>query len=106
MTTVYHREYYDRLVITIEGHSGYGFNGEDIVCAAVSALGFTLLNCVLDEEAAENIRVIRNIVRDGYIHIEFIAFDFSKERIKGMLDACLTGFYMLEESYPDYIRVK
>ena len=106
MTTVYHREYYDRLFLTIEGHSGFGKNGEDIVCAGISTLAYTLLNCMLDEESSGNIKLIRNIVRDGYICLEIEYFDFSKARIKGAIDACITGLLMLEESYPQYIKFK
>lgn len=103
MTTVYHREYYDKQIFTVEGHSGFGRAGQDIVCAGVSTLAYTFLNCMLDEEAAGNIKLIRKIVRDGYVHLEIEIFGFSKERIKGMLDACITGFLMLEESYPEYV---
>ncbi len=106
MTTVYHREYYDKQLLTIEGHSGDGESGKDIVCAGFSALVYTYINCMLDEEAAGNVKLIRKIIRDGYIHFEIEYFDFSKARIKGMLDACITGFLMLEESYPDYVSVR
>lgn len=106
MTTVYHREYYDRLLIAVEGHSGFSESGSDIVCAGVSALTYTLLNCMLDEEAAGNIKLIRNIVRDGYIHLEIECFDFSMERIKGMFDACVTGLLMLEENYPEFVSFR
>lgn len=106
MTTVYHREYYDRLLITVEGHSGFGQPGEDIVCAGVSVLSYTLLNCMLDEEAASNIKLIRKIVRNGYIHLEIEYFDFSKSRVKGIFDACITGLLMLEENYPEYVSFR
>ena len=104
MTTIYHREYYDRLFLTIEGHSNFGNYGEDIVCAGISTLAYTLLNCMLDEESAGNIKLIRNIVRDGYICLEIEHFDFSKARVKGIFDACITGLLMLEEGYPQHIR--
>lgn len=106
MTTVYFREYYDRLLITIEGHSSYAEQGRDIVCAGVSALTYTLVNCMLDEEADGRVKLIRSIVRNGYVHLEVEYFDFSKERIKGIFDACVTGLLMLEESYPEYVALR
>lgn len=106
MTHVFHREYYERDFITVEGHSGFAAKGYDIVCAAVSALVCTLLNCLYDEESANRIKILRNIVRDGYVCIEVEHFDFAKERTKGMVDACLTGLYMLEEKYPNYIVIE
>ncbi len=105
MTNVYFREYYDHYYISFKGHSGFSKNGEDIVCAGISTLAYTLLNTLNDEEASGNIKFIRNIVRDGYIHIEFLPFDFSKERVKGIVDTCITGLIMLEENYSDYIRI-
>lgn len=105
MTTVCHREYYDKLLLIIEGHSGYGKTGEDIVCAGISAVTYAFVNCMLDEEASGNIKLIRNIIRDGYICLEIEFFDYSMERIKGMFDACITGLLMLEESYPQYITL-
>lgn len=104
MTTVYHREYYDKQLLTVEGHSGYSDCGTDIVCAGVSVLTYTLLNCLLDEEASGNVKLVRNIVRDGYIELEIALFDFSRDRIKGIFDACITGLLMLEENYPQNVR--
>ena len=106
MTNIYHREYYDRLLISIEGHNAYAEQGKNIVCAAVSVLAYTLINCMLDEEAQGNVKLIRNIVRDGFVHLEIEYYDFSKERVKGILDACLTGFLMLEESYPKHVAFR
>ncbi len=103
MTTIYHREYYDKQLISVEGHSGYSDYGTDIVCAGVSTLIYTLLNCMLDEEASGNLKLVRNIVRDGYICLEIEFFDFSKERVKGIFDACITGLLMLSENYPQYV---
>ncbi len=106
MTKVFYREYYDNIIINIEGHSGYGVLGNDIVCAGVSTLACTLINTLLDEEASGNIKLIKNFVADGVINLEIKAFDFSKKRIDGMLSLIMTGFYMLEESYPDFVRVE
>ncbi len=103
MTVVYYREYYDKLYVTIEGHSGYAEDGNDIVCAGISTLAYTLLNSMLDEEASGNVKLIRNIVRDGFLHLEIEYFDFSKARVQGIFDACITGLLMLQESYPKHV---
>lgn len=104
MTTVYYREYYDKLFITIEGHSAYAQSGSDIVCAGISTLAYTLLNCMLDEESSGNVKLIRNIVRDGFMHLEIEYFDFSKNRVQGIFDTCIKGLLMLEDSYPKHVR--
>ncbi len=105
MTSVFYREYYDNLIFSVEGHSGFANTGSDIVCAGVSVLSYTLLNTLLDEEAGENIKLVKNIVSDGYLYLEIEFFDYSKERIKAVADTILTGFYMLEENYPDYVKI-
>lgn len=104
MTKVFYREYYDRTLVIIEGHSGFSESGGDVVCAGVSTLVFTLVNCIHDEEAADRLKLIRNIVRDGYVCLEIESFDFAKERISAITDTCITGLLMLCEHYPQYIK--
>ena len=106
VTTMCYREYYDRFLILIEGHSGFGASGEDIVCAGISTISYTLLNTLLDEESAGNIKLIRNIVRDGYMCLEIECAQYAEQRLKGIIDTCIKGFFMLEESYPAYVSVK
>lgn len=105
MTKITCREYRDNMVIIAEGHSGYGDRGSDIVCAGISVLVYTLVNTLLDEEASDRIKLVRRVVRDGYVYIEIERFDFSRERIDGIIDAFNTGLYMLSETYPDYIAI-
>ncbi len=104
MTKVFYREYYDNTLIVIEGHSGFAENGKDVVCAGVSALVFTLINCIRDEEANNRLKLHRDIVREGYVCLEIESFDFSKERISAITDTCITGLLMLGEHYPQYVR--
>lgn len=106
MTTVCYREYYDKFLMIIEGHSGFGAVGEDIVCAGVSTLAYTLLNTILNEEASGTVKLIRKIIRDGYMCLEVEFADYAQARVKGIFDVCITGFVMLEESYPQYIAVE
>lgn len=106
MTKVYYREYYDRALITVEGHSGYAENGSDIVCAGVSTLIFAFVNCILDEESNNRLKLTRNIIRDSYVCFEIEKFDFSKERVSGIIDAFITGVLMLAENYPQHVRME
>lgn len=104
MTKILYREYYDKTLIIIEGHSGFSSRGKDIVCAGISTLVFTLVNCVRDEEADGRLKIIREIIRDGYVCLEFESFDFAKQRISGITDACITGLLMLQEQYPKHVE--
>ena len=105
MTRITYREYHDNILFIAEGHSGYSDRGSDIVCAGISCLVYTLVNTLLDEESSNRVRLIRKIIRDGYVCLEAECFDFSKERINGIVDACITGFHMLQDNYPDAVRI-
>lgn len=104
MTKVYKREYYDNILITLEGHSGYAEKGNDIVCAAVSALVCNFINCIKDEEADGRLALRKEIIRDGYVHLEIEAFDFAKQRVEGITECFVKGLYMLSEEYPQYVK--
>ncbi len=106
MTKVCFREYYDNLLITVEGHSNSSCVGTDIVCAGISTLVYTFINAILDEEASGNVKLIRKFMGDGAVCFEIRRFSFSKERIDGIVSTVMTGFYMLEENYPDYVRIE
>ncbi len=103
MTKVCYREYYDKTLLTIEGHSGFASRGNDVVCAGISTLACAFINSILDEESNGRLKLHRKIIRDGYVCFEIEKFDFSKERITGMVDGFLTGFMMLAENFPQNI---
>lgn len=104
MTKVFYREYYGNILVIVEGHSGFDEYGKDIVCAGVSTLVFTLVNSIHDEESAGRLKLLRDIVRDGYVCLEIEPFDFAKERICAVADTCVNGLLMLAEHYPEYIK--
>ena len=105
MTHVTLREYRDNYLVIAEGHSGYADRGFDVVCAGISCLVYALINTLLDEEASDRIRLVRKVIRDGYVYFEIKRFDFSRERIDGIIDLFTTGLLMLEETYPNSIRI-
>ena len=106
MTRVYYREYYDRLLITVEGHSGFGERGSDIVCAGASTLVCNFVNCIRDEEADGRVRLHKDVVREGYVHFEIEIFDFAKKRVEGITDSFMKGLSMLSEEYPQHVKIE
>jgi uncharacterized protein YsxB (DUF464 family) len=54
--------------LKISGHAGYDEEGEDIVCAGVSALGYTLINS-MEQIAKVN---VKPKVESGYIEYELL----------------------------------
>lgn len=106
MTRVYFREYYDRYLLIVEGHADYNKNGDDIVCAAVSVLVYTFLNMLKDEECDGRLKIRREALRDGYFCVEVEPFDFSKEKTKGIVETIVMGLAMLNEEYPEFVKLE
>ena len=74
----------DALTLTLSGHAGYAPKGQDIVCAGVSALVYTLINGCRCELAGETVRV-----KDD----------------RRVYDAVLTGLKMISKKFPKNLRV-
>lgn len=80
--------------VTIKGHSGYAENGKDIVCSGVSALFFALCGYLKKRGLAKDCKPNPG---DSYI-------TFNKEGKEGLL-MFTEGVKMIEENYPDHVKV-
>ncbi len=105
MTRVSVEEFYDNYIISIEGHAGFAQRGSDIVCAAISTITYTLLNAIRWAQDGDCLYIRTENVSDGSIYLEVEPYDFAKEKVDTIIETCLTGFSLIEEEYPDYIRV-
>jgi hypothetical protein len=87
----------------ISGHAGWAEKGEDIVCAAVSALSITTVNAIetyvlqdgeyeeaVDAETGQIIFMLKRTDHDTQL----------------LIDTMMLGFKQMEERYPKYIRLK
>lgn len=82
----------------ISGHAGYAPQGQDIVCAAVSALVQTLIRSVQDlgsDKIEYDISPGRADIRWG---------DLSEES-KTLVDSFFIGICMIADEYPDNVRI-
>jgi uncharacterized protein YsxB (DUF464 family) len=86
--------------ITIKGHAGYAPIGQDIVCAAVSALVQTFLVSV-EELTADEITAHRN--EQG--QIETIQYRKLSEGAQLLLASFFVGIRMIADSYPSNIEL-
>ena len=85
---------------SIEGHAGYGEEGEDIVCAAVSVLSLNTLNAIEafteDQFSGEE--------KDGFLSCSFP--EALSEKAVLLLDSMVLGLTDIERSYgKSYIRI-
>ena len=88
--------------ITIKGHAGY-HPGNDIVCSAVSALAYTIVNYIeMNRDYFESFGYRMN---SGDTEIAYKA-SVSKEKIvKETLRAIVYGIYLIADSYPENVKV-
>ena len=84
--------------VQISGHAGYAAPGKDIVCAAISALGQTLL-LSLEELTDDDYSAL---VSDGNLSIKFRTLSDQAKALKGSFSI---GCKAIAESYPDYVRI-
>ena len=82
--------------LEVEGHAGYGGQGPDIVCAAVSVL-CCALGAALRGEGP--VAVERG---PGYYRLKAHP---ATERAWGMIDTAMTGFALLAGQYPGHVTL-
>ena len=80
--------------ITVQGHAGYAPKGQDIVCAAVSALVYALIAAL---EERDNLR--ETVIRTGYAAIRAKEKDTAFDVIRG-------GLRQIAARYPAYMTVE
>lgn len=92
------------LCLTVEGHAGYAPKGQDIVCAAVSVLVQALAGALsrLDENRLFDFAV-DGTANSGSAGITAVPTSRGWDRVYGMFQMALTGFYLLGKAYPDYV---
>lgn len=91
------------LGFNIEGHAGYGEEGEDIVCSAVSAISYTIVNGI-----TEVLKIsVEHIIKDGFLQLNLSSNSLEDiENCQVLLETMLLGFKSMEISYSDYIKVQ
>lgn len=104
VNVLYKREYEPHKLmqysLTASGHAGYTEPGkDDIVCASVSTLFYTLAN-YLEQIGAEELYADDS----DEFRIECKAFP-NDDTVSTAFDMAVYGLYLLSESYPDNVTV-
>ena len=89
---------------SLDGHAGYAKSGNDIVCAAVSAItnmiiiGFEKLDIMPDFEKND----------DGYLSFELpnSLSDEQNNKIQYLLECMREEFMDIQKNYSKYVKVK
>lgn len=86
--------------ITIDGHAGYAPAGQDIVCAAVSALVATFLASI-EELTTDKIKATEN--EQG--QIQTIQYKSLSAPGQVLLGSFFVGIRMIADNYPANVRI-
>ena len=95
----------DGLYLALNGHAGAGPKGRDIVCAALSALAFTLAR-VAQKNTAYGTRFDANWEEATlFLHCE-PEDKAAQERCHHLFAAFGEGFRLIAEAYPEYVSLE
>ena len=88
---------------SVSGHSGYGEEGNDIVCAAITAIvdmAETTINDVCGGKAKVRVKE-----EDARITLTLPASCDEEEAVQAVLAGMMLTLCNLRDDYPDYIEV-
>ncbi|EGL81611.1 protein of unknown function DUF464 [Caldalkalibacillus thermarum TA2.A1] len=89
----------------LHGHAGFAQKGEDIVCAAVSALTFGTINAI---EHLLNLSLSLEMrEKDGFLHcaVPDIHDQATQEKVQLLLEAMVLSLQSVEADYGDYVKL-
>ncbi len=88
---------------SVSGHSGYAESGQDIVCAAISAV-VTMAEATINDVCGAKAKV-RVKEEDARITLTLPAACDEEESVQAVLAGMLLYLCNLRDDYPDYIEV-
>lgn len=83
--------------LIVYGHAGYAAAGNDDVCAGISTLTFTLMNYIGQYD-----QIWKDITEIPPAIDMWVA---STPEIDEIMNFVITGYRLIEEQYPEYIKV-
>ena len=94
----------DRITgFSVSGHSGYAEAGQDIVCAAISAI-VTMAEATINDVCGTKAKV-RVKEEDARITLTLPAACDEEESVQAVLAGMLLTLCNMRDEYPDYIEV-
>ena len=94
----------DRITgFTISGHSGYAEAGQDIICAAISAV-VTMAEATINDVCGAKAKV-RVKDEQARVTLTLPASCDEEETVQAVLAGMMVTLISLQEDYPDYIEV-
>ena len=91
--------------VEMTGHTRYAPYGQDVVCAGLSALFFTLLRSVSYMEEEGECTDAYCSVAPGAAFAAFCIYEEFYEKNSTAVEAIIDGFRMMAEQYPDHVKI-
>lgn len=88
--------------VKVEGHAGYAEIGQDLVCAAVSAITFGTANAI---EALLGIETVQSIDESGFLHFKLPHIEDNErhKQVQLLMEAMLVSLHTVADSYTDEV---
>ena len=94
----------DRITgFSVSGHSGYGEEGTDIVCAAVSAV-VTMAEATINDVCGAKAKV-RVKEENASVRLTLPASCDEEDAVQAVLAGMMLTLISMRDEYPDYIEV-
>ena len=94
-----------RFLFSACGHAGYSESGDDIVCAAVSTLVFTLYRAVCCLDCDGEIENFYHTVSKGEAVLDFTVKERAISAAERLVDSFMEGFVMVADKFPENVIV-
>ena len=104
MTKVRYRREDGKLGLDVRGHAGQAEKGSNSVCAGVSMLAWTLIECAMAEPDFHADYEV-NPDTPSYTLL-CIPDKAAKDRCRALFETMLTGYKLLAREYPDFVSVE
>lgn len=94
----------DELWVTVKGHAESGAYGYDTVCAAASALAYTLSGNVAELEKQGKLKSMTADLAPGDAVVRCAPYARARNAATIIFDTVCYGLEMLAEAYPENVR--
>lgn len=90
--------------ITVKGHANSAPFGEDLVCAAASALALTLAVNIRELEQLGEVKKVVKRLGLGDAEISCVPDRSAREKVTEIMDVVSKGYEALANTFRDYIK--
>lgn len=93
------------LAFTISGHAGYADHGQDIVCAAVTAISFGTVNAI--EQVVNVMLEVEMEEEGGFLHcvVPEHLDSSTQEKVQLLLEAMIVALDSATEDYKSFVNI-